>query len=348
MATDGPTNLYVGNLDPRINEHVLSEVFRTVGPIKGCKIIRDPTGVHPFPYGFVEFLDHPTALQAMQTLNGHRIFATEVKVNWASGPKQPAQQVMQPQQQPQDFGANGPFQIFVGDLSPEITEVNLRSAFAAYGMVSDAKVMYDPQSGNSRGYGFVTFVNKEDAERAVAEMNGRWLGNRAIRTGWGSRKQPGDITGNRRSNLTYEDVVQRTLPTNVTVYCGNLPQGTTEEELRGIFSAYGQIANIRMYADKNFAFIRYLSHQNAAMAIVLMTGKMLKDKQLKISWGKETHPAMFQPGPAPGAAAPGLFFQQPMQQADQFLYQQQLQQMYGQNAWVASPPAPLSRNSAHN
>lgn len=53
---------------------------------------------------------------------------------------------------------------------------------------SEAKVIRDPQTTKSRGYGFVSYAKREEAERAIEQMNGQWLGRRAIRTNWASRK----------------------------------------------------------------------------------------------------------------------------------------------------------------
>lgn len=48
--------------------------------------------------------------------------------------------------------------------------------------------MWDPVSGKSRGFGFVAFRDKTDAEQAIATMNGEWLGSRAIRCNWATQK----------------------------------------------------------------------------------------------------------------------------------------------------------------
>jgi RNA recognition motif-containing protein len=53
---------------------------------------------------------------------------------------------------------------------------------------SEAHVMWDPVSGKSRGFGFVAFRDKTDAEQAIATMNGEWLGSRAIRCNWATQK----------------------------------------------------------------------------------------------------------------------------------------------------------------
>ena len=48
----------------------------------------------------------------------------------------------------------------------------------------------DPQTLKSKGYGFVSFMKKVEAENAIALMNGQWLGSRSIRTNWATRKPP--------------------------------------------------------------------------------------------------------------------------------------------------------------
>ena len=55
---------------------------------------------------------------------------------------------------------------------------------------SDCRVVRDPATLKSKGYGFVSFTKKIEAENAIALMNGQWLGSRSIRTNWATRKPP--------------------------------------------------------------------------------------------------------------------------------------------------------------
>lgn len=70
--------------------------------------------------------------------------------------------------------------IYVGNLSYSTTEDSLRQAFEAFGQVSSASVIKDKYSGESRGFGFVEMASKEEAEKAIAEMNGKELDGRTI------------------------------------------------------------------------------------------------------------------------------------------------------------------------
>jgi len=178
------------------------------------------------------------------------------------------------------------FHIFVGDLSPEIETHTLRDAFAAFGEISDCRVVRDPQTLKSKGYGFVSFVKKTDAENAIAGMNGQWLGTRAIRTNWATRKPPAPKDAASKP-LSYDEVFGQSSSTNCTVYCGNLAQGTTEEALQKTFAPYGQIQEIRVFKDKGYAFIRFASKESATQAIVSVHNSDVNGQNVKCSWGKE-------------------------------------------------------------
>ncbi len=70
--------------------------------------------------------------------------------------------------------------IYVGNISRETTEDDLRKAFEAYGQVTSAKIITDRFSGESRGFGFVEMPTAAEAQKAIAEMNGKNLGGRPL------------------------------------------------------------------------------------------------------------------------------------------------------------------------
>ncbi len=71
--------------------------------------------------------------------------------------------------------------LFVGNLSFNVTENDLQDAFAAFGTVTEANLMMDRMSNRSRGFGFVTMSSDEEAQKAIAGLNGKDLGGRAIK-----------------------------------------------------------------------------------------------------------------------------------------------------------------------
>jgi RNA recognition motif-containing protein len=70
--------------------------------------------------------------------------------------------------------------LFVGNLDWGATEEQLQSMFAEYGQIEEAVVITDKISGRSKGFGFVTFTNDADADKAIAELDGKELGGRPI------------------------------------------------------------------------------------------------------------------------------------------------------------------------
>ena len=70
--------------------------------------------------------------------------------------------------------------LFVGNLSFNTTENDLQEAFAAHGQVVEANLMMDRMTGRSRGFAFITYSTPEEAQKAIAAMNGAQLDGRAL------------------------------------------------------------------------------------------------------------------------------------------------------------------------
>ncbi len=70
--------------------------------------------------------------------------------------------------------------LYVGNLSYNTTDASLNSAFAAFGAVESANVIIDKMTGRSRGFGFVTMTNDDEATKAIEAMNGQDLEGRKL------------------------------------------------------------------------------------------------------------------------------------------------------------------------
>ncbi len=80
--------------------------------------------------------------------------------------------------------------LFVGGLSWGTTDDGLRQAFQQYGEISEAKVIMDRETGRSRGFGFVTFTEGEDATTAISKLDGTTLDGRTIKVNEAQEKSP--------------------------------------------------------------------------------------------------------------------------------------------------------------
>jgi cold-inducible RNA-binding protein len=70
--------------------------------------------------------------------------------------------------------------LFVGNLSFNTTENDLQDAFAAHGTVAEANLMMDRATGRPRGFAFITMGTPEEAQKAIAALNGSDLDGRAL------------------------------------------------------------------------------------------------------------------------------------------------------------------------
>jgi len=70
--------------------------------------------------------------------------------------------------------------IYVGNLSYEVTEEDLRQEFGAFGEVTSANIITDKYSGRPKGFGFVEMASKSEAEAAITGLNGKTLKERTI------------------------------------------------------------------------------------------------------------------------------------------------------------------------
>ncbi|NOY95608.1 MAG: RNA-binding protein [Chlorobi bacterium] len=70
--------------------------------------------------------------------------------------------------------------IYVGNLDFKVNENDLEGIFEEYGTVSSSKVITDKFSGRSKGFGFITMENQDEANKAISELNGATLENREI------------------------------------------------------------------------------------------------------------------------------------------------------------------------
>jgi len=92
--------------------------------------------------------------------------------------------------------------IYVGNLSYEVTEEDLRQEFGAFGEVTSADIVTDKYSGRPRGFGFVEMATKSEAEAAIAGLNGKTLKDRTVVVNEArprSDSRGGGSYGNRRS-----------------------------------------------------------------------------------------------------------------------------------------------------
>ena len=174
---------YVGNLDLRVNEDVLWELFLQCGPVVNVHVPRDKiTGEHQ-GFGFVEFRSEEDSDYSIKIMHMIKLYGKPIKVNKASQDKIT-----------QEVEAN----IFIGNLHDDVDEKMLKDVFSAFGVVLSTKIMRDPDSGSSKRYGFVSFDNFDSSDASINTMNGQFLRGRVVDVSYAYKK---DTKGERHGSV---------------------------------------------------------------------------------------------------------------------------------------------------
>ncbi|KAI7739561.1 hypothetical protein M8C21_014565 [Ambrosia artemisiifolia] len=163
--------IFVGNLPYDIDSEKLADLFSSAGVVEIAEVIYNRDTEQSRGFGFVTMSTVEEAEKAVETYNGYDLSGRLLTVNKAA-PRgsQPERRVV----------AN-PFKIYVGNLAWQVDNSQLEQAFSEHGKVIDARVIYDRETGRSRGFGFVTMASETEMNDAIAALDGQSLDGRAIR-----------------------------------------------------------------------------------------------------------------------------------------------------------------------
>ncbi|XP_011048542.1 PREDICTED: ribonucleoprotein At2g37220, chloroplastic-like [Populus euphratica] len=172
--------LFVGNLPFNVSSAQLADLFKSAGNVEMVEVKYDKVTGRSRGFGFVTMSTIEEVEAASQQFNGFELDGRPLRVN--SGP---------PPQRETSFsrgpGARGgetidsSNRVYVGNLSWNVDSSALETLFREKGKVMDARVVFDRDSGRSKGFGFVTYSSAEEVEDAVDSLNGIELDGRAIR-----------------------------------------------------------------------------------------------------------------------------------------------------------------------
>jgi len=150
-------------------------------------------------FGFVSFLEHESAMQAVEQLHGKEMETTldgevikqELYVTRAQK-KNERDRELRAKYEAQKMDRISKFQgvnLYVKNIDDSVTDDMLRDEFAAMGTITSARVMLDLKTARPRGFGFVCYSTPEEATRAVNEMNGKPIANKPIFVALAQRRE---------------------------------------------------------------------------------------------------------------------------------------------------------------
>jgi len=156
LRKTGAGNVFVKNLDPSIDNKALFDTFSLFGDILSCKVEVDRTGQSK-GYGFVHFETLESAEEAIAKINGMLIAGREVFVG----------KFVKRNERP---GMADWTNVFVKNIPVHWNKQRLEDEFSPCGPIASAVIMMD-EKGESRGFGFVDYVEHEGAVAAVNTLN---------------------------------------------------------------------------------------------------------------------------------------------------------------------------------
>lgn len=179
--------------------------------------------------------------------------------------------------------------LFVGNLSWNVDDDMLRSAFEEHGELTRVQVMFDRATNRAKGFGYVEFAKAEDAAAAYEAKKGYELDGRAMNVDYSSRK-PADGQKQEDRRKSFGDQLS---PPTATLFVGNISFEAGQEQVSEAFEPYGTILSVRIPTDrdtgemKGFGYVTYSSVDEATAAIEAMQGAYIANRPIRLDYGQE-------------------------------------------------------------
>ena len=169
-------------------------------------------------------------------------------------------------------------------------EPKLRDAFQAFGLVTDVFLPSDRETKRPRGFGFVTFARRPDAEEAISKMDGAQLDGRTIRVNESRPRGEGPSDSSRSGALGPGGRSGFNLSNRpeVKLYVGNLSFESTDQSVRALFEQYGTVTDCFLPTDRDtgkprgFAFVT-MSAADAETAVRKGDGGELDGRNIRVN-----------------------------------------------------------------
>eukprot|EP00899_Mesostigma_viride_P027398 jgi/Mesvir1/7843/Mv11777-RA.1 len=158
---DAGGKLFIGGLSWETTQETLEGHFGKYGKIIDCVIMKDKHTGHPRGFGFVTFEDKDicdTVVKEKHVIDGRQVEAKKSVPREDIRPKTK--------------------KIFVGGLSPAVTEEEFKAYFEKYGTVTEHQIMVDHATKRSRGFGFVTFESESSVEDILRDGRTHKIGDK--------------------------------------------------------------------------------------------------------------------------------------------------------------------------
>ncbi|XP_072979702.1 polyadenylate-binding protein 7-like [Typha angustifolia] len=256
--------LYVGDLDPSVDERDLIGVFGGFGPtISSARVCRDRSTGASLRYAYLNFISFPYAEKALKEMNHVCLKGKPMRIMWSR--RDPISR------------KTGVGNLFVKNLEQSVGGAELERLFSEYGIVESCKVATD-EKGRSKGFGFVQMGSEKAAQSAVAALNGNAF------SGMSKNLYVSKFV---KRNERQPSLKEPKAPAYANLYVKNLDSVVTDDVLREKFSDFGRVCSAVVMKDKvgrsrGFGFVSFESAEHAKAALDALNGSMLGSMSLYV------------------------------------------------------------------
>ncbi|KAB2609237.1 28 kDa ribonucleoprotein [Pyrus ussuriensis x Pyrus communis] len=173
--------VFVGNLPFDVDSQKLAELFERAGIVEVAEVIYNRDTDQSRGFGFVTMSTVEEADKAVELFSRYDLNGRLLTVNRAA-PRGTRQE-----RPPRSF--ESAFRIYVGNLPWTVDTPQLEQIFSEHGSVVEARVVFDRETGRSRGFGFVTMASESEMNDAIGALDGQSIDGRAIRVNVAEERQ---------------------------------------------------------------------------------------------------------------------------------------------------------------
>lgn len=235
LRKTGQGNVFIKNLDRAIDNKALHDTFAAFGNILSCKVAQDEYG-NSKGYGFVHYETAEAANNAIKHVNGMLLNDKKVYVGHHISKKDR-------QSKFEEMKANFT-NVYVKNIDPEVTEDEFRELFGKHGEITSATIARDPETGKSRGFGFVNYSTHDSAQAAVDNLNDyEWHGMK-LYVGRAQKKHEREEELRKQYEAARQEKANKYQ--GVNLYIKNLTDDIDDDKLRELFSPFGTITSAKV------------------------------------------------------------------------------------------------------
>ncbi|GFZ18837.1 RNA-binding (RRM/RBD/RNP motifs) family protein [Actinidia rufa] len=182
-----------------------------------------------------------------------------------------------------------PGKLFVGGIAQETTEETLKNYFGRYGGVKESKIIRDRNTGNGRGFGFVTFEDPSVVNNVLRDKH--VILRRTVDVKEATPKAEENGNQHCQGCLCYQQKSSSSPLSNKKIFVGGLPPTLTVEAFKKYFERFGAITDVVIIHDmennrsRGFGFITFDSEE-AALSVLQSRYYELNKKSVEVKWAE--------------------------------------------------------------